>query len=170
MLLSKSKAKNQLAFTVLSVHLLETGDHISIISNVKESHEQVHATDIKESHEQVGNAAEESHKQVVDVENDLGNRRACKDLVRKKLKEGKNVIVDRVNFDKNQRKNLDRNNMEFRWIPPRRSIKARKTTQQKFKVKNVLKLTNLKDEHKESIERIIKIKPQPYNRQVIIKH
>ncbi|GBB83706.1 hypothetical protein RclHR1_01040011 [Rhizophagus clarus] len=37
-------------------------------------------------------------------QDDLGSRRACEEILRAELKKGKNVIVDRCNFDKGQRK------------------------------------------------------------------
>ncbi|RHZ89463.1 hypothetical protein Glove_14g22 [Diversispora epigaea] len=228
------------------------GSHEQVeVSNVKESHEQVvdvtsplHITDVKESHEQVsivesqepvGNsAAEESHRQEVDIESinnhdvdnepknrliicvgvpgsgkttfaknlckvypktwcrvnqdDLGNRRACEDLVKKRLIEGKNVIVDRVNFDKNQRKTwieiawnfdvpVDAIIMDTSMEECSARINTRKNHPTEVQGKKGLEILNkFKEwmklpEHKEGIERIIKIKPQPtvdsYNKQVI---
>ncbi|CAG8482119.1 14803_t:CDS:2 [Acaulospora morrowiae] len=121
-------------------------------------------------------------------QDDLGSRQACEDLARAKLKEGKNVIVDRVNFDKNQRKTW----IEIAWkfdvpvdaiimdtsmeecstrINMRENhpteVQGQKGIEILGKFREWMKLP----EHREGIERIIRVKPQPtvdsYNKQVI---
>ncbi|CAG8495757.1 7586_t:CDS:2 [Diversispora eburnea] len=121
-------------------------------------------------------------------QDDLGNRRACEDLVKKKLKEGKNVIVDRVNFDKNQRKTwieiawnfdvpVDAIIMDTSMEECSARINARINHPTEVQGKKGIEILNrfrgwMKlPEHREGIEKIIKIKPQPtvdsYNKQVI---
>ncbi|CAG8628336.1 1162_t:CDS:2 [Acaulospora colombiana] len=121
-------------------------------------------------------------------QDDLGSRRACEDLARVKLGEGKSVIVDRVNFDKSQRKTW----VEIAWkfdVPvdaiimdtPMEECSSRIISRTNHPTdvqgqKGVEILEKFQEwmkspEHIEGIESIICVKPQPtgdsYDKRVI---